>query len=89
MNHLLARLWEAGSVIAGLLIGVSIVVPVFAMTIAEPSDWPGLWVFCALVILAAGLALQIVVTGKPRHQRTRDAESRTMPMALTELGHEA
>jgi hypothetical protein len=89
MSNLLARLWEAGSIIAGLLIGVSIVVPVFAMALAEPSDWPGLWVFCALVILAAGLALQLVVTAKPRHQRARDAESRTLPIALTELGHEA
>jgi Na+/melibiose symporter-like transporter len=70
MNSLLAGFWKAGSVIAGLLIGLSMVVPVFAMTGADPGTWQQIWVFGALVILALGLALQVVVTTKPRHRRT-------------------
>lgn len=62
MKKSLARLREAGSLIAGLLIGLSIVVAVFAMIVVNPSDWQMLWIFGAPIILAAGVTLQVAVT---------------------------
>ena len=89
MKNSLARFREAGSFIAGLVIGISIVVPVFAMMVADPSDWQTLlWVFGAPVILALGLTLQVVVTAKPRHRRTRDQEIGALPIGFMELSHE-
>lgn len=69
MKTYLARFREAGSFIAGVLIGLSILAPVFAMMVVDSS---ALWVFGALIILALGLALQVVATTKPRHRRTTD-----------------
>jgi multisubunit Na+/H+ antiporter MnhB subunit len=74
MKSTLARFREGGSFIAGLLIGISIVVAVFAMMIADPSDWQALWVFGAPIILALGLTLQFVVTAELRHRRTTNRE---------------
>ena len=71
MKNLLARFRQAGSLIAGLLIGFSIVVAVSAMVV-EPSDWRTLCAFGAPVILALGLTLQFVVTTKPGHRRMPD-----------------
>jgi formate/nitrite transporter FocA (FNT family) len=68
MKNLLTRFRQAGSFIAGLLIGLSIVVAVSAMMIVEPSDWRTLWIFGAPVIFALGFALQLVVTTKPGHR---------------------
>jgi len=71
MKNLLAIFREAGSFIAGLLIGLSIVVFVFAMMVADPSDQQALWgVFGAPIILAAGLTLQVVVTTPARRRRS-------------------
>jgi cytochrome c biogenesis protein CcdA len=61
---------EAGSFVAGFLIGLSIVVAMFAMIVASPSDWQTLWIFGALIILGLGITLQVVVTigsAKPRN----------------------
>ena len=66
MKNSIANVREAGSFIAGLVIGLSILVPVFAMMVVDPSDWQMLWVFGAPIILALGLALQVVATAKPR-----------------------
>jgi formate/nitrite transporter FocA (FNT family) len=74
MNNSVARFREAGSFIAGLLIGLSIVFAVFATTVADPSDWQMLWVLCAAIIFALGLALQVVATIKPRQRCTTDSE---------------
>lgn len=57
---------EAGSFVAGLLIGLSIAVPVSAMSMAGPDDWQFLWVFSAALILALGFTVQGLVTAKPR-----------------------
>jgi hypothetical protein len=70
MNNPLARFPDAGSFIAGFLIGISILIPVFAMVVAEPGDWQALWVFGTPAILALGFLLQVVVTARPRHSRT-------------------
>lgn len=88
MKNSPARFLQAGSFIAGLLIGISIVVPVFAMMDADPGDWQTLWVFGAPIILALGLTLQVVVITKPRHRRTTDPEPGALPVGFMELSHE-
>ena len=88
MKNSVARFRDAGSFIAGLLIGLSILVPVFATMVADASDWQTLWVFGAPVILALGLTLQLVVTSKPRHRRTAAQELGALPIGFMELSHE-
>ena len=61
---------EAGSLIAGFLIGLSIVVAVFAMMVASPGDWQMLWIFGALIIVSLGITLQVIVTTQPGNRRT-------------------
>ena len=58
------------SFIAGLLIGVSIAIPVTAMLMAQPNDWQILWVACGAIILALGLVLQLLVTPKKARRPT-------------------
>jgi hypothetical protein len=71
MKNSRAVLREVSSLLAGLLIGLSIVVLVFAMTVDNPGNWQALWVFGAPVLLALGLTLQVVANSKakPRHRR--------------------
>jgi len=69
MKNPLARFPDAGSFSAGFLIGISILMPVFPMMVAEPDDWQALSIFGAPAILALGFLLQVVVTAKPRHSR--------------------
>jgi hypothetical protein len=88
MKNPLPILWEAGSVIAGLLVGTSIVVPVLAMTIADPDGWQLFRVFGALFILALGLTLQVVVTAKPRRRHASSTETGALPAGLMELSHQ-
>ena len=88
MKNPLARCRQAGSFIAGLFIGLSIVIPVFAMMVSTPSDWQTFLVFGAPIILALGITLQVVITAKPRHRRTIDTKLRTFPIRLMELIHE-
>ena len=88
MKNPLARFRQAGSLIAGLLIGLSIVVAVSAMVAVEPSDWRTLWIFGAPVILALGLALQLVVTTKPGHRRMTDPALGASPIRFMRLTHE-
>ena len=88
MKKPLARFRQAGSLVAGLLIGLSIVVAVSAMTIVEPSDWRTLWIFGAPIILALGLTLQLVVTTKPGYRRVPDPSLEASPIRLMRLIHE-
>jgi cytochrome c biogenesis protein CcdA len=76
MKSPLARFRQAGSFVAGFLIGLSIVVPVLAMMVASPGDWQTFLVFGAPIILALGITLQVVITAKPRHRRTIDTKLR-------------
>jgi hypothetical protein len=82
MKNPLARFPDAGSFVAGLVIGLSILVPVFAITVAEPGAWQALWIFGALAILALGFSLQAFVTAGPRHPRTRVPEPGAMRIRL-------
>ena len=86
MKNPLARFRQAGSFIAGLFIGLSIVVPVLA--VASPSDWQAFLVFGAPLILALGITLQVVITAKPRRRRTIDTKLRTFPIRLMDLVYE-
>ena len=87
MKNPLARFRQAGSFIAGLLIGLSIMIPMFAMMLTSPGDWQMLWVIGALIIVALGLTLQFVITAKPRHRRTLDPGLGALPLRLMDLGH--
>ena len=88
MKKSLAMLREVSSFLAGLLIGLSIVVLVFAMTVANPGNWQALWVFGAPVILALGLTLRVVANTKPRRRRTTQPEFGALPIRFMELSHE-
>jgi hypothetical protein len=45
-------------------------VPVFALTVVSLTDWQILLLFGAPIILALGITLQVIITGKVRHLRT-------------------
>ena len=88
MKFLSAFFREAGSLTAGFLIGLAVVASVFAMTIADPGEWQAIWVLSTPIILALGLALQVVVTFKPRLPRTTGPKAGVVPVRLTELSHQ-
>jgi hypothetical protein len=64
MTSLLEQCRQTGSFAAGILIGLACVTAVFGATEADSSTWQTLLVVAAPVILALGLALQILVTAK-------------------------
>jgi hypothetical protein len=82
MTNPLARFPDAGSFVAGLMIGLSILLPVFAIAVAEPGAWQGLWILGALTILVLGVSLQALVTARPRHPRTTVPEPGAMRIRL-------
>jgi hypothetical protein len=63
MKKALGRFRDAGSFIAGILVGISIVVPVIALTGANTTGWPFL-VLGTPIILALGITLQAVLTAR-------------------------
>ena len=69
----LTTLRDAGSLLAGLLIGLSIVVMVFVMTVPDPGSTQTVLVIGASIDFALGLVLQGVVT-RPRQQGTSKAD---------------
>lgn len=79
---------EAGSLVAGLLIGLSIVVPMFALTVADPGDREITWIVVTLIVLALGLMLQAVLTTRPRQRRTNEPDLAAAPLTFMELSHE-
>ncbi len=85
MKNALARFRQAGSFIAGLLIGVSIMMPMFAMMLTNADEWQMVWIFGTLIVLALGLRLQAVSTIKPRHRRTIAPELGVLPVRFMEL----
>ncbi len=88
MRFLSAFLRGAGSLTAGFLIGLAVVASVFAMTIADPGEWQAIWVLSTPVVLALGLALQIVVTLKPRLPRATGPQPGAAPIRFTEPCHQ-
>ena len=73
MKKTLASFRATGSFIAGILLGVSIVVLVIASTGANTTDGQTLLAFGAPIILALGITLQAVVTAKARRTHTVNA----------------
>ncbi len=69
---------DTGSLIAGLLIGLSLVVTAFAMTVAETSGKQTVWVVIDPIVLALGIGLQLVIT-RPRQRRTNEREFGASP----------
>ena len=64
MKKALGRFRDAGSFIAGILIGLSIVVPVIALTGADTTAWQAFLVLGAPIVLALGISLQAVLTAR-------------------------
>ena len=64
MKKALGRFRDAGSFIAGILVGLSIVVPVIALTGANTTAWQAFLVLGAPIVLALGITLQAVLTAK-------------------------
>jgi Na+/melibiose symporter-like transporter len=85
VKNALARFWQAGSFVAGLLIGIAIMMPMFAMMLTNPGDWQLAWVLGALVVLVIGLKLKALNTVKPRHLRTIALELGVLPVRFVEL----
>ena len=64
MKKTLGRFRDAGSFIAGILVGLSIVVLVIALTGTNTTAWQAFLVLGAPVVLALGITLQAVLTAK-------------------------
>ena len=67
MNHRATRLQEAASFAAGVLIGTSIVTPVFAATSDIPAEWQPYLLIGSVVLLAIALMLRALGTRPARH----------------------
>ena len=90
MKKLRGKFRNAGSFIAGILVGLSLGIMVFAMTDAFPDGWQTLPVFGASIILALGITLQIVATStnRPGPRRRTDPAHVALPTLLVALNHE-
>jgi uncharacterized membrane protein (UPF0136 family) len=64
MTNRVPRLRQLGSLVAGVLIGLSIVVATIAVADNGHGGWPTLCAFAAPVILLVGFALQAFVTSR-------------------------
>jgi uncharacterized membrane protein len=64
-----ANFRDAGSFLAGIFIGLSIMVPVFAAMVVNLTNWETFLLFGAPILLALGITLQAVITAKARHRR--------------------
>jgi formate/nitrite transporter FocA (FNT family) len=68
VKHSLLNFPHTGSFVAGLLIGLSIVVPVVTTMGTNPADWLMYLVFAAPVIFALGLVFQVIITSAARQE---------------------
>lgn len=67
-NHRM-RCASCGSLAAGALIGLSMVIAGFALTESTTVAWQAALVACAPLLLVLGVALQIVVVPGPHGRR--------------------
>lgn len=81
---------DSGSLIAGLLIGMSIVVTVFVTTVPDPGSTQAVLVIGASIVFALGLVLQAAVTGSfgPRGRISTSALRRGTASARERLAGE-
>jgi cytochrome c biogenesis protein CcdA len=73
MDHRATRLQETASFAAGILIGASIVTPVFAATSDLPAQWQPFLLIGSVVLLAIALILKVLGT---RPSRRGDLEEK-------------
>lgn len=73
MNHRTTRLQEAASFAAGVLIGTSIVTPVFAATSDIPAEWQPYLLIGSVVLLAMALTLKALGTRPSRRGDTDES----------------
>jgi hypothetical protein len=66
MNHRATRLQEAASFAAGVLIGASVVTPVFAAVSDLPAEWQPFLLIGSVVLLAIALMLKALGTRPTR-----------------------
>jgi hypothetical protein len=66
----LGRFRDAGSFVAGILIGLSVMAPVFALSVVNFTDWQVLLLVGAPIALALGITLQVVINARFRHLPT-------------------
>jgi hypothetical protein len=64
MKKALRGFRDTGSFLAGILVGLSIVVPVIALTGANTTAWQAFLVLAAPIVLALGITLQAVLTAR-------------------------
>jgi hypothetical protein len=77
MKKALAIFRDAGSFVAGILVGLSIVLPVIVMTGTDPTAGQPLMVFGAPIFLALGIALQASLRPGGRHYANSQADAST------------
>jgi len=81
MNHRATRLQDMASFAAGVLIGTSIVTPVFAATSDLPAEWQPFLLIGSVVLLAIALMLKALGT-RPARRGEGDARG-----DLREINH--
>ena len=86
MTNFLARCRQSGSFIAGLLVGLSIVFAMFALTDTDSRAWRTVLTVGAPVILALGVALQVLVTAEPRRRLVTGAARRLPAIPAVRAG---
>jgi len=84
---ILTTLRAARSLIAGILIGGSIVVTVFAVTVASPSATQTVLVIAAAMVLVLGFTLQMVVTRPSLPRRTNAFDTAASRITIMEADH--
>ncbi len=70
---------EDGSLIAGFLIGLSLVVATFAVTDAVSGAWQDVLLFGAPAVLALGIAVYALLTAEPRRRPATSAAHNGIP----------
>jgi hypothetical protein len=68
MNRRASRWQETASFAAGVLIGASIVTPVFAATSDIPAEWQPFILIGSIVLLVVALTLRALGTRPARHR---------------------
>jgi energy-converting hydrogenase Eha subunit A len=71
VKRTLTKFRECGSFIAGILVGLSIVVPVIALTGATRPNWQTFLLFETPMILVLGITLQAVITTRLHHHEKK------------------
>ncbi len=68
MKNSPTRPWPAASFIAGVLIGLSIVAPIFTLTGGNATPWETLILASSAIALVLGVALQTAAIAKSPHE---------------------